>query len=45
LNDSKSEIRRVEYDLDKELRLLAGSGLPHSDWVAKILRSAGPQMP
>ncbi len=45
LNDFNPEIRRVEYDLDKELRLLAGSGLPHADWVAKILRSAGPQMP
>src|SRR5260370_12898017 len=45
LNDSKPEIRRVEYDLAKELKLLAGCGLPHADWVAKILRSAGPQMP
>ncbi len=45
LNDSKPEIRRVEYDLDNELKLLAGCGLPHADWVAKMLRSAGPQMP
>jgi putative phosphoesterase len=45
LDDSKAEIRRVEYDLDKELALLAGCGLPHADWVARILESAGPQMP
>ena len=45
VDDSKAEIRRVEYDLDKELKLLSGSGLPHADWVAKILENARPQMP
>jgi predicted phosphodiesterase len=36
-------IRRVEYDLDRELEALSSSGLPHADWVARILESAGPQ--
>jgi hypothetical protein len=38
-------IRRVEYDVDRELRALAGCGLPHSDWVAKMLESGSFQMP
>lgn len=46
LSDGSSvTIRRVEYDLDKELRALSASGLPHADWIARTLRSAGPQMP
>jgi diadenosine tetraphosphatase ApaH/serine/threonine PP2A family protein phosphatase len=45
LNESKPAIRRVEYDVDRELKALSGSGLPHADWVAKILDSACPQMP
>jgi predicted phosphodiesterase len=45
LDDFKPQIRRVEYDVDQELKALAGCGLPHSDWVAKILESASPQMP
>ncbi len=45
LEDSAPTIRRVEYDVEREIRALAASGLPHSDWVAKILRSASPQMP
>ena len=38
-------IRRVEYDIDVELRALAQSGLPHTDWTARIIRYASPQMP
>jgi predicted phosphodiesterase len=45
LDQSKPAIRRVEYDLDKELKALSGSGLPHADWVAKILESASPKTP
>jgi Calcineurin-like phosphoesterase superfamily domain len=43
LNGRDSEIRRVEYDVGKELKALAASGLPHSDWTAKMLESARPQ--
>ena len=45
LDDSKPTIRRVEYDVDKELKALLNCGLPHSDWMAKILESGRPQMP
>jgi putative phosphoesterase len=30
-------IRRVEYDVESEARELLGSGLPHAEWMAKIL--------
>jgi predicted phosphodiesterase len=45
LDESKVEIRRVEYDLERELKALAACGLPHSDWIARILSSGRPQMP
>jgi predicted phosphodiesterase len=45
LDESKPAIRRVEYDVDKELKALSGCGLPDADWVAKILESGCPQMP
>ena len=45
LDDSKPLIRRVEYDVDREIQLLAGCGLPHSDWMARTLANARPQMP
>ena len=45
LEDGEPEIRRVEYDVEKELRLLATSGLPGATWTAKMLRARGPTMP
>jgi len=45
LDDSTPAIRRVEYDLDRELKALAVCGVPHADWIAKMLASASPQMP
>jgi predicted phosphodiesterase len=45
LDNLKPAARRVDYNLDCELKALSGCGLPHSDWVAKILTSATPQMP
>jgi hypothetical protein len=45
LDDRKPEIRRVEYDVGRELKALLSSGLPHADWIARILESARPQMP
>jgi diadenosine tetraphosphatase ApaH/serine/threonine PP2A family protein phosphatase len=45
LDESKPVIRRVEYDVDREIEALASSGLPHADWIAKTLKSASPQMP
>ena len=34
------EIRRVEYDVEREARALTGSGLPHAAWMAEMLRAA-----
>jgi len=45
LDESTPTIRRVEYDMAKELKALSDSGLPHSDWIARTLESARPQMP
>ena len=45
LDDSTPSIRRVAYDLDKEASALAACGLPHSEWVAKLIKGACFQMP
>jgi putative phosphoesterase len=45
LDDSHPTIRRVEYHLDKELKALSQCGLPHADWIGKILSTGRPQMP
>ena len=45
LDGSKPTIRRVEYEVEKEIKALSTCGLPHSDWVAETLRRASPQMP
>ena len=45
LDGCEAVVRRVEYDVDREIAALAGSGFPHADWVAKSLVSARPQMP
>ncbi len=39
------EIRRVEYDLARELQALRNSRIPHADWIARTLESGSPQMP
>lgn len=45
LDRGKPAIRRVEYELDWELKALSNCGLPHADWIAKILVSGCPQTP
>jgi hypothetical protein len=45
LDESKPSIRRVEYDVAKELKALASCGMPHANWIAKTLERASPQMP
>jgi predicted phosphodiesterase len=45
LDDSIPSIRRVAYDMDKELEALSNCGLPHREWLAKTLERARPQMP
>src|SRR5271170_163426 len=45
LDDFKPEIRRVAYDVEREIQALSASGLPHADWTAKTLRNARFEMP
>jgi diadenosine tetraphosphatase ApaH/serine/threonine PP2A family protein phosphatase len=45
IEDSRAIVRRVEYDVEEEVKALAESSLPHWDWVAKMLRSGTPQLP
>jgi predicted phosphodiesterase len=45
LDESKLEIRRVEYDVDRKLKALSSCGLLHAAWVTKMLASGCFQMP
>ena len=45
LDEGHPTIRRVEYDVDKEVKALAGCGFPHADWIARILASGRYQAP
>jgi putative phosphoesterase len=45
VDDGIPAIRRVEYSVEKELTALAENGMPHSEWIAKLLKSACFQMP
>lgn len=45
VDESGPSIRRVEYDVERELRALRVCRLPHAEWVEKMLESASPQMP
>lgn len=45
LDDSQITIQRVEYDVEAECRTVLQSGLPHSAWVAHMLRTAQYQPP
>ncbi|MFL6428814.1 MAG: metallophosphoesterase family protein [Acidobacteriaceae bacterium] len=45
LDDGRPSIRRVEYDVAKELQSLSSSDLPGAAWTSRILRTSSPQMP
>jgi predicted phosphodiesterase len=45
MDDGEPAIRRVEYDVDREVKALRAARVPHAEWVVKTLLSAGPQMP
>lgn len=45
LDESQPSIRRVEYNVDRELKSLSSCGLPYADWIAKMLVSGCFQMP
>ena len=38
LTDGRAEIRRVEYDIDRETRCLLASNYPHKEWLAEVRR-------
>jgi putative phosphoesterase len=44
IDDGKPTLRRVEYDVEREIKAIRAIGIPHADWVARCLRSASPQM-
>jgi putative phosphoesterase len=36
-------VRRVEYDVDRELKALREGGRPHAEWIARTLKTGCPQ--
>lgn len=45
IDHSQPAIRRVEYDIERELKVVSASRFPHADWLARTLRTAAPQIP
>jgi putative phosphoesterase len=45
LDEKEPQIRRVEYDVERELTALSQCGLPGAEWTAKMLRTSSPQLP
>jgi predicted phosphodiesterase len=45
LDGSQPTIRRVEYDVEREIQALEISRHPHAAWIAKTLQSGRPQLP
>lgn len=45
IDNGKPILRRVEYDIEREIAAIAAKGLPHADWQTRTLRAARPQMP
>ena len=45
IDGASVSIRRVEYDVAREITLLRQCGLPHSNWVARTIESGSFQMP
>lgn len=45
LDGHNASLRRVAYDVEKEVEALSASDLPNADWIAEILSTGKPQMP
>ncbi|MGA7236331.1 MAG: metallophosphoesterase family protein [Bryobacteraceae bacterium] len=45
LDDSVPSIRRVRYDVEREVSALSSSGIPHAHWIARMLTTASASMP
>jgi len=44
VQDTLPTIRRVDYDVEEEVRALSTCGIPHAEWIIRMLRSAKPEM-
>ncbi len=45
LDDGTPQIRRVEYDVDREIQALHRARVPRPEWIAAMLTAAAPRMP
>lgn len=45
LDESRPVIRRIAYNIERELEALSSSAFPHADWTARMLRSSSSQLP
>jgi hypothetical protein len=45
IDGAEPTLRRVEYDVDREIKALRECGLPHADWIARMLSTGSPQLP
>lgn len=45
LDGETAAIKKVAYDVDREIRAVKQNRMPHWDWVARMLRSARPELP
>lgn len=45
IDDQGAQIRRVEYDIDREIAALRAKGAPGHEWIGRMLTSARAQMP
>lgn len=45
LEGSKATIRRVEYEVEREIEELSACRFPHCDWIAETLRTGSLRMP
>jgi predicted phosphodiesterase len=44
LDDFTPSIRRVEYDVEREIQMLRSRAVPPADWIVKMLQTASPQV-
>jgi predicted phosphodiesterase len=45
IDNGTPNVRRVEYEIEREINAITTCGLPHGDWQVRTLRAARPQMP
>jgi predicted phosphodiesterase len=45
IDEEVPTIRRVEYDVEREIKAIFDRCVPHADWLVRTLRAARPQMP